>query len=365
MKLLIDNKRNIMLDALKGLAIFLVVLIHVLQRTITHFVSDDHWGVQIIYLLCVPIFFYLSGISYSYKKELSFVEFIVDIFKRTLMYFWPFLFFILLRVGIYNQWENVSKAFEELMEYPVSGLWVCWILLFVTLALDIGLLIGKIYPKLKKLFVFIVFAIGITILIILRNNNTITSDHFIGYNYFILFAPTFFVGYLIGDYYFKINKPIIPYIVSILCFAGLVVLCYFKRSFMGVHFFDDIGYNYLAIILCVGVYLGIIELFKLAKKLTDVIAISGKYTLEMYFVHLIVLKAFAGLFYDSWIITLLVVIGLTLLCYASTTVVMLMTYYVPFLHFLLFGKHFSKYEWEDEFWEKIAFKNKTSSIKRD
>ena len=332
---------------------FLVVLIHVLQRTIPHFVSENNWGTQIIYLLCVPIFFFLSGISYSYKKELSILEFIIDIFKRGLMYFWPFLFFILLRIGIYKQWDSVTDAFDKLMEYPVSGLWVCWVLLFITLTLDIGLLISKLYPKLKKLFVFIMFSIGITLLVILRNNNIIQSDHFIGYNYFILFTPTFFLGYLIGDYYFKINKPIISYIVAILCIVGLVILCYYKRTFMGVKFYDDIWYNYLAVILCAGVYLGIIELFKLTKKLTNIIGISGKYTLEIYFVHLIVLKAFSRLFYDSWIITLLVIIGLVLLSYVSTAVIILLTYYVPFLHFLLFGKHFSKYEWEDNFWRMI------------
>jgi len=357
MSLLFDTKRNVLLDALKGVAIFFVVITHIFQRTIPHYVSYDYWGTQIIYLLCVPIFFFLSGISYSRKKELTPLEFFIDIFKRGFLYFWPFLLFILLRIGIYNQWPSVSKAFEELMEYPVSGLWVCWILLFITLTLDIGLLISKIYPKLKKLFVFVIFAIGITILIVLRNKSIIPSDHFIGYNYFILFTPIFYLGYLLGDNYFKINKPVISLIITILSFTGLVVLCFYKRKFMTTLFYDEIGYNYLGCVLCIGTYLGIVELFKKIKKATTIIAISGRYTLEMYFVHLIVLKAFSGLFYDSWIISLLIIVGLLLLCYAATATIVILTYYVPFLHFLLFGKHFSKYEWEDKFWEKITLKN--------
>ncbi len=353
-----DEKRNIALDALKGSAMFIVVLIHVFQRTIPNFVSYDHWWSQILYLLCVPIFFYLSGISYSNKKELSIKEFSVDILKRAFMYFWPFLFFILLRIWIYGQWNSLAKAFEELMEYPVSGLWVCWVLLFITLTLDVGLLISKLYPKLKKLFVFMMFAIGIVVIVTLRNVNVINSDHFIGYNYFVLFTPVFFAGYLVGDKYFQINKPIISYLAAVLCLAGLVTLCYYRRKFMGVYFYDDLGYNYLAALLSVGTYLGIIELFKSTKKLTNLVAVSGKYTLELYFVHLMLLKAFHGLFYDSWAISLSVIMGLLLLSYASTAVIILITYYVPFLHFLLFGKHFSKYEWEDRLWKAITFKSK-------
>ncbi|MCQ2802911.1 MAG: acyltransferase [Bacilli bacterium] len=359
MELLLNSRRNLMLDALKALAIFLVVLTHIFQRTIPNYGSTDCWWAQIIYLLCVPIFFFLSGISYSKKKELSPLGFIYDILKRGFLYFWPFLFFILLRMGIYNQWNNVSDAFDELMKYPVSGLWVCWILVFITIVLDIGLLISKLYPKLKKLFVSIMFVIGIVILLILRDKNIIDNDSFIGYNYFIIYTPLFLVGYLIGDNYFKIKKPIISIIISIISLTGLIVLCYYKRKFMSVHFYDDVWYNYLACLLSLGIYLGVVEIFKKLQKTQKILGICGKYTLEIYFVHLIILKAFSRLFYFNTVITILVIIGLLLLCYVSTAAIILLTYYVPFLHFALFGKHFSRYDWEDKFWDipkKLVYK---------
>ena len=124
------NKNRInFIDVGKFLAIILVVLIHVLQRTVIGFTSESSYISRILLLVSVSPFFLFSGMSYRYKKEVTPLGFIYNILKRGFIYFVPFMWFILFRVWIYNQWPDFNTAMGELMVYPVSGLWVCWILL--------------------------------------------------------------------------------------------------------------------------------------------------------------------------------------------------------------------------------------------
>lgn len=356
MNLFIDRNRNLLLDALKGFAMLFIVLIHVLQRTIPNFVSNDMWYSQILYLLSVPIFFFLSGISYSRKESLTPLGFLYEILKRAFTYFWPFLFFILLRIAIYQQWQNVSKAFDELMQYPVSGLWVCWIIMWLTAVLDIGLLISHYLKINKKIMPVIMISIGLITLYILRRCNVILKDSYIGYNYFMIYGVVFALGYIIGDRYFNIKKPSITIPVSLLAVSGIVILSYFIRTFMLVNFYDDKWFNYLASILAILSYLSIINILKNIPKISQIFAVMGKYSLEVYFVHLIVLKAFSKLFYESAFKTFLVSSGLFLLSYITVIIIIILTYYIPYLHFLLFGRHFSRYQFEDNFWNNIKEK---------
>ena len=60
---LLNNKNRInLIDVGKFLAILIIVLIHVLQRTVPDFTSGDNWLFRILLLSGVAPFFFFSAI---------------------------------------------------------------------------------------------------------------------------------------------------------------------------------------------------------------------------------------------------------------------------------------------------------------
>lgn len=359
------NNRDNFIDIGKFFAIVIIVLIHVFQRTIPTFTNSDGWVARVLLILGVTPFFFLSGMSYRYKKELSPLGFIYDIFKRSFSYMIPFIWFILFRVWIYSQWPTISKAWEELMLYPVSGLWVCWILLWITLVVDIGLLISYFKPKLKVLFVSLTIVIGITTLVILRKTNVILYDHSIGYDYFIIYTPSFLLGYLIGPYIKYIKKNYIYIICMIVGLGGLIPLCIYNPSFITTTFLKDSMWPFLIASLCsIIFYIGFIPMIQKIK-FNNIFAFIGQYTLEIYFLHLMLLKNWSKMDINNVWLTILISLGLFLLCFINCFLVVAISIFIPFSHFILFGRHLSIYDFEDQIFIKlknIFIKDKSINI---
>lgn len=346
-----NKSRNAFIDIAKAIAMLIIVFGHVLQRTMPHY-PDTGLSIYLL-LLGVPIFFFLSGMSYSNKKALSPLGFIYDIVKRGLFYMLPFIYFILLRVGIYNQWASFDKAWGELMNYPVSGLWVCWILLWINLVTDIGLLVSYIKPKWTNIITPITLVIGVTTIIILRNCNVIINDHVIGYDYFVVYAPVYIVGYILGNYLYKPNNKLW---ISVTCLAvgviGLIPISIFNNNIIRTTFLSSQWMMYLGSLCAVLLYYGLSNLiYKL--KASKYISFAGRFSLEMYFLHLMLLKAFSNIATTNTGLCILMSVGLFLLCVVNTVIVVIITYFVPFLHFVMFGRSYSKYEFEANIFAKL------------
>ena len=301
------------MDIGKFIAIIFVVLIHVLQRTLGGFTSNDGWGSILFLMLGVPPFFFFSGMAYRLKKPLNPLSFLYDIIKRACLYMLPFIYFILCRNWFYNSWTDFSKGWDDLMVYPVNGLWVCWIMLWLSLVLDIGLFISYFFPKLKVLFVALTLIIGFTVLMILRNQNVIESNHHIGYDYFIIYAPAFLFGYLIGPYILKINNIFISIACFVVGLAALFPIAIYNHDFITVDFLEKSQWMmYLASFCSIVCYFGVINLIRLWKK-SYILAFMGQFTMEMYFLHLILLKNFKFTSYDNNGVIFAVTLGLFLL----------------------------------------------------
>lgn len=344
------NERNRLIDICKCFAMVFIIFIHVLQRTMPEF-NDSFVGTFFV-VLGLPIFFFFSGISVSYRKSLKPLGFLYDILKRALNYMWPVVFFLILRVALYTQWPDVPKAFEVFWNLPVMGLWFLWVLLWLNLASDIGLLISSLFPKFKKLCVFLLVAISYAIIVILRQQNIIYYNTFIGYDYFIAYTPIFLVGYLFGDKLFRyINKW-----VSIATFeVGVtitVLIVNYSPQMVVIDLPTNIPLFYVASLFAMLAMYGLgtlLEQFKFSK----VIAFMGRFTLEAYFLHLMLIKNWKGMgLTDPGLITGYT-IGLFLLCVVNTAAVVTVTYFIPFSHFLLFGRSWSFYKFEKKIVDRI------------
>lgn len=329
---------------------FLIILIHVLQRTTLKF-NDSFTGTFFV-VLGLPIFFIFSGISVSYRQPLKPLGFLYDILKRALNYMWPVVFFLILRVALYKQWVDVPAAFAEFWELPVMGLWFLWVLLWLNLSSDIGLLISSLFPKYKKLCVFLFVAASYATIVILRQQNVIYTNTFIGYDYFIAYTPIFLFGYLFGDKLFRyFNKW-----VSIACFcigiAATVLIVNYSTKMVVIDLPTNLPLFYIASLFALLAMYGLGTLlnhFKFSKAL----AFMGRFTLEAYFLHLMLIKNWRNMGLTDPSLQTGWTIALFLLCVVNTAVVVAVTYFIPLGHFLMFGKSWSFYKFEKKFFDKI------------
>lgn len=340
------------LDIGKCLAMILIILTHVFQRTLPNY--SNEWYSSFLLLLAVPPFFFLSGVSHSFRKPVKPLGFVYYLIKDALMYMIPFLWFIAMRIWFYQQWDSWGKAWEDLMAYPVSSLWVCWILAFISVVVNLGLFLSSVYPKLKKLFVCGLLAIGITVLVILRKNNVIDTDSRIGYDYFIAYTVPFLLGYLAGDHITKVKKNWILFTCLGAGIIGLFFTTFFGPNLIKVDYYTHIWFFFLAEFCSLLFWFGVINLLDKTKA-SKPLSFLGRYTMEAYFLHLMLIKNWGGMssLGGEFLPTFFVIIGLTLLLIVNTVAVTAVTYYVPFLHFVLFGKHYSRYKFENRFFDKI------------
>ena len=346
------NKRKLSLDISKAIAMVFIVIGHVLQRTTPNYTSN--WISSLMLAIGIPIFFFISGITCSYRQPLGVKGFFYDVIKRALMYMWPVVFFLLLRVGFYKQWETFEKAFSDFIDYPGWGLWVLWVLVWINLFIDIGLFIGKLYPKLAKLFASITLVIAFIIFICLKEGGTIPNYHFIGYDYFVIYTPIFFVGYLIGDLVFsKYNKWVS---VGLLC-GGLIAtvcICIFVTPFYssGYHIEEHLYIFYTVSLCAIVFYYGLSTLLEKVK-IGKLIGFLGQFSLESYFLHLVLIKYWKPFNPGNIWLTILVSVGLVLLCMVNTFGVVFILYFIPFGHFLMFGRHWSFYKFENRIFDGL------------
>lgn len=350
-----ENNRKRNLDICKAFAILLIILIHVMQRSVPH--ASEYWPLSFLLVMSVPIFFFIAGTCISYRKPLSPLGFLYDILKRTLMYMWPFIFFLILRNAFYQQFKDFSIGWSTYMEYPSYGLWVLWLLAWFNLLIDLGLLISKFCPKFYKLIAPITLIVGYIVLIVLRENNVIPSYHFLGYDYFVIYTPIFLVGYLLGDYIFKKRDKILSIILLIVGFLITLITSIFIKPFLslGYHIENNLYIYYLLAASSICFYYGLSSLLE-DLKVGRLLAFSGRFTLESYFLHLVLIKYWTSFNLNNVFLTSLATFGLFTLCIVNTALVVLILYFIPFGHFLMFGKHLSIYKFENNFFNKIKEK---------
>ena len=346
------KNRNIILDIIKALAMVFIVTSHVMQRSVTNYTQT--WVCSLMLLLGLPIYFLVSGISVNYRKPLSPLGFVYDVIKRALMYMWPVVFFLLLRVGFYKQWESFEIAWNAFIEYPGWGLWFLWLLVWFNAFIDIALLISYFLPKWKKMIVSITLVIAFTIFVILRNVNTIPSYHFIGYDYFVIYTPIFFVGYLVGDKIFEYVNKWFSLVIMVLSAIGVFFLCRYATPFYssGYHIEENLFIYYLGTLLVTGFFYGVATLLSKIK-IGEVIGLMGRFSLECYILHLVVIKYWLPFDLGNGWLTFFATLGLTLLLLGNTVLVVAATYFLPFTHFLLFGRHYSYYSFENKMFDKL------------
>lgn len=167
------------IDSLKGFAILLVVLGHVLQ----HYYPDGNFCYRAIYSFHMPLFMFVSGYV-SYKA----VEWGV-VKKRAIQLLIPFFSYIFLKYGMDIVFGDADCSLPVFLLHailrPDAGLWFLWALFYITI---LFIACRKISMRIhvKEWIVFLVMAAMLNGIVVLGHVK-IFGFHWIAW-YFIFYS---------------------------------------------------------------------------------------------------------------------------------------------------------------------------------
>jgi fucose 4-O-acetylase-like acetyltransferase len=344
-----QKQRVCWIDLIKLFAIVLVFLNHSLD----HF--DGMWGSgplsNFIWLLEMPLFITVSGMLCIPKERAStFKKLISELLKKARLYLYPTFSFILLDCLVFGNYSrNLGNAFLAFFKGPTF--WYLWVLFFIILFFDIGLyLSSKIKNKTVSTLFPYIFSVLIFVLLAAVVLFFLKGSDLLGIKLICYYLPFYCFGFLLQQTKVFVNvqnnkkaniSPLL-FIVSFAIFAIEVV--YFKSIFS----FPDTSLLFLAI-RYIGSVTGVYAVMFSFSKIPVTEAITGiskigHFTLEFYYLQVIFAGSISSLFSNDYSPTNCLI--LFLLYVVVCALCMLLFYFVPFLHFAIFGKPWSFYSFE-------------------
>ena len=316
------------IDALKGIAILIVMIGHVL--TWNH--MEDGYIYDVIKVIQMPLFIIVSGYLCGIGRRASDItQYWRILKKRAVSYLVPFFFWIILL----HPRHPVSSIVETLFCLD-KGLWFLMTLFLLNLMTYTAQLAGERAVRHKRLVFWSVYLLMIVFVVL----ETLLGWRFLSPGLTRLYLPFFLTGYLVGE-----NREwvmVIPKKWKAL-FCGLAAGGLFYLAFtcdlldVGNPIF--LGRQLFASFL--GCYMVIcLTTFSQNEKAKRILAWLGNYTLEIYVLHF----HFATLLNQGEIYNLYSLKGL-LFVVASfaamslvTAVIIVITKKILVLDFLLYGK---------------------------
>lgn len=282
-----DNRRDTLIDALKGTAIILVVLGHAIQYNLTDF--DSNIIFKIIYSFHMPLFMFLSGyLSFNIKK--FDVNFLVKKFKSLVI---PFVLWYIISYWVQKYYVSVNfiEYITRWIKSPDYGLWFLWVLFLNFCLLYLFIKLNKYLHDFAFIIgIFLVYKVPITILGVYQ------------LKWYIIF---FIGGYLVAKYMGIIKKYKCKIlIISIVVYP--IILSFWKRVgnptftsyIIGKSIFKIMPvlntvlflYRYLVPFMGIIIVIFIINSIK-NFKIYNFFCWIGKYTIDIYIFHFFFLKS--------------------------------------------------------------------------
>ena len=182
------KNRNQNLDALKGVAILLVMLGHciVLNQMEDGIIYDAIKSIQ------MPMFMIASGFTVGMVKRIGNMQLLANkISKRAIAYLVPFFSWLLIL-----HWNQLPKIIIAILFQLDRGLWFLMVLFILTTIMYLALAVRDMTP-LKTPGFFMVWGIASALILYqYRSGNTFLSPHLTVY-----YMPFYFLGYILYQCY--------------------------------------------------------------------------------------------------------------------------------------------------------------------
>lgn len=277
------ESRNKSLDALKGLAILIVMFGHVQQWN----EMQDSYLYTGIELIQMPLFMAVSGyISGMSRRYMNFENFRKILWKRTIAYLLPFFVWMVF-VNVVRNPQNIlhpvriGNVILVTLRNPDNGLWFLLTLYMLTVILLLAQLVEH-----KVGF------LGFWLVIVLMFSGLMLQYYYFKLDYLaptytIQYMPFFLGAYLVSRYKSFIEnvcKPIycrIMFYLSLLCVFGYV---FFVSQLQPAIFM--MAYRKAAAFMACYACFYVIVNRRLESKGMKLLGILGMYTLEIYVLHI-------------------------------------------------------------------------------
>ena len=185
-------ERNSSIDAIKGVAIVLVMIGHVF----VHNHMEDPYIYDFIKAVQMPLFMIISGYLCGQGRKISDLKTYGKVMgKRAVAYLVPFFAWLTLM-----HWKNLVEAYRRIFFELDFGLWFLAVLFILTfMVYTAQLLAGKLREKNKVLSEMIFWsvygAMCLVLVVQILSGNTFLSPYLT-----IIYVPFYMLGYVAGDY---------------------------------------------------------------------------------------------------------------------------------------------------------------------
>ena len=272
--------RDQRLDVVKGIAIALVIVGHVMQFAIPGF--QNTFVFNIIWSLQIPLFMVLSGYFADNGKK---VRFFKRFKKKLRCYLLPFLTYFILNV-IFNYDGKFSESIRLLPWHLEISLWYLFVLFILAVTNDVATDITASIRGGGLLHTFIYFAmIAIWGIVMLCVGTT-----FLGAKYVVYYSVFFWVGWLWRYGNFKANA-ISNFMIKHMDYLYAVAAIIYVIIIAKINLFETadtlFGMIPRLVASMFGVFLTVCTVYRNYKPNLTVNSVAdlGRHSLEMYYIH--------------------------------------------------------------------------------
>ena len=186
------KQRNQSIDAVRGLAIVLVMLGHVF----VHNHMEDPYVYDFIKAVQMPLFMIISGyLCGQGRKILDIRTYGRVLGKRAIAYLIPFFTWL-----IFMHLSNLKDAFQRIFFELDYGLWFLGVLFILTVMVYTAQLTASClrekYPLLSEVIFWGVYG-GLCMVLVVQ---ILTGNTFLSPYLTILYVPFYMLGYIVGNY---------------------------------------------------------------------------------------------------------------------------------------------------------------------
>ena len=282
------KQRNNSIDAIKGVAILLVMFGHVF----VHNHMEDPYIYDFIKAVQMPLFIIISGYLCGRGRTISNIkEYGAVMKKRVIAYIVPF--FVWLTV---MHLDNLAEAYKTVFVQLDYGLWFLGVLFILTfMVYTAQLIVGMLNIK-NKLLSELVFwmaygALSFVLVVQIITGNSILSPYLT-----VIYVPFYMLGYVVGNYGKRFlcwgtkelgkldckNNRFVQ-AAAVLMMAAFLYLVVTKNLNSMETKLDILIQMAASILGCAGIIYGVCQLKD--GKLKNIFAKIGGYTLELYVIH--------------------------------------------------------------------------------
>ncbi len=271
------KERNTSLDAMKGFAILLVMIGHVL---ILNKINDPYLY-RVIETIQMPLFIMLNGYISGFKLPIDrFEQWKSNMGKRAIAYLVPFFTWLLLK-----QWDDLARGFKDTLLQLDRGLWFLMTLFVLNLILYTAQLLSKNFRKKGKMQGLLAFGIIFGLLSGIFVVQRMLHIRFLSPELTIRYIPPFVIGYLMSAYkedIVKIFNKKLQFVTFVTCIIVFGFVCIKYEYYRPTIFI-------LPIQIAEGLIGSYVVFYAFLKSKKNVIksklAWIGQYTLEIYTIH--------------------------------------------------------------------------------